>query len=171
MAVFQYILKDNSGTRKEGEIQASTLDAAIHNLTDQEQVIISIKELDTSWDFLGPFLDEVNLSYERFKSRVPLSNLVFFTRQLATMFSAGLTIEKSIKGLASDEKHPRLRKILKKVVENIRQGLNLSDALSRHPGVFNDLYISMIKAGEISGNFPLANSKTEFNNKKLNPLH
>ena len=116
MAVFQYILKDNSGTRKEGEIQASTLDAAIHNLTDQEQVIISIKELDTSWDFLGPFLDEVNLSYERFKSRVPLSNLVFFTRQLATMFSAGLTIEKSIKGLASDEKHPRLRKILKKVV-------------------------------------------------------
>ena len=152
MAVFQYTLKDNSGTRKEGEIQASTLDAAIHNLTDQEQVIISIKELDTSWDFLGPFLDEVSLSYERFKSRVPLSNLVFFTRQLATMFSAGLTIEKSIKGLASDEKHPRLRKILKKVVENIRQGLNLSDALSRHPGVFNNLYIAMIKAGEISGN-------------------
>tara|TARA_B100001179_G_C18576178_1_gene397649 strand:+ start:374 stop:1621 length:1248 start_codon:yes stop_codon:yes gene_type:complete len=152
MAVFQYVLKDTSGNRKEGEIKAATLDTAIQTLTEQDQVIITIKEEDTSWDFLGPFLDEINLSYERLKNRIPLTNLVFFTRQLATMFSAGLTIERSIQGLAADEKHPRLKKVLNKVVQNVRQGLNLSASFQLHPGVFNNLYIAMIKAGEISGN-------------------
>ena len=152
MAVFQYVLKDSSGERNEGEISAATLDTAIQKLTAQDQVIITIKEQDTSWDFLGPFLDEINLSFERLKNRIPLTNLVFFTRQLATMFSAGLTLERSIQGLAADEKHPRLKKVLNKVVVNIRQGLNLSAAFQRHPGVFNNLYIAMIKAGEVSGN-------------------
>ena len=152
MAVFQYVLKDTSGNRKEGEIKAATLDTAIQTLTEQDQVIITIKEEDTSWDFLGPFLDEINLSYERLKNRIPLTNLVFFTRQLATMFSAGLTIERSVQGLAADERHPRLKKVLNKVVQNVRQGLNLSASFQRHPGVFNNLYIAMIKAGEISGN-------------------
>tara|TARA_B100001765_G_scaffold213908_1_gene180687 strand:+ start:219 stop:1466 length:1248 start_codon:yes stop_codon:yes gene_type:complete len=152
MAVFQYVLKDTSGNRKEGEIKAATLDTAIQTLTEQDQVIITIKEEDTSWDFLGPFLDEINLSYERLKNRIPLTNLVFFTRQLATMFSAGLTIERSVQGLAADEKHPRLKKVLNKVVQNVRQGLNLSASFQLHPGVFNNLYIAMIKAGEISGN-------------------
>ena len=152
MDVFQYVLKDTSGNRKEGEIKAATLDTAIQTLTEQDQVIITIKEEDTSWDFLGPFLDEINLSYERLKNRIPLTNLVFFTRQLATMFSAGLTIERSVQGLAADEKHPRLKKVLNKVVQNVRQGLNLSASFQRHPGVFNNLYIAMIKAGEISGN-------------------
>ena len=152
MAVFQYVLKDTSGDRKEGEIKAATLDTAIQTLTAQDQVIITIKEQDTSWDFLGPFLDEINLSFERLKNRIPLTNLVFFTRQLATMFAAGLTIERSVQGLAADEKHPRLKKVLNKVVQNVRQGLNLSAAFQRHPGVFNNLYIAMIKAGEISGN-------------------
>ena len=152
MAVFQYVLKDTSGNRKEGEIKAATLDTAIQTLTAQDQVIITIKEEDTSWDFLGPFLDEINLSFERLKNRIPLTNLVFFTRQLATMFAAGLTIERSVQGLAADEKHPRLKNVLNKVVQNVRQGLNLSAAFQRHPGVFNNLYIAMIKAGEISGN-------------------
>ncbi len=152
MAVFQYIVKDDGGNRKEGQISASTLDNAIQKLTNQEQVIIRIKEQDTTWDFLGPFLDEINLSVEKMKHRIPLGNLVFFTRQLATMFSAGLTLERAIHGLAVEEKHSRLKKVLTKVAENIRKGLNLSEALSRHPGVFSNLYIALTKAGEVSGN-------------------
>jgi len=152
MAVYQYIVKDDGGNRKEGQISASTLDNAIQKLTNQEQVIIRIKEQDTTWDFLGPFLDEINLSVEKMKHRIPLGNLVFFTRQLATMFSAGLTLERAIHGLAVEEKHSRLKKVLTKVADNIRKGLNLSEALSRHPGVFSNLYIALTKAGEVSGN-------------------
>ena len=93
MAVFTYLAKNSEGKRNEGEIRADSLDNAIQKLTSNGQMVISLKEVDDTLDFLGPFLDEVQLSIERIKNRVPLANIVFFTRQLATMFSAGLTLE------------------------------------------------------------------------------
>ncbi len=152
MPAFSYLLKDESGARKEGEIKADNLDAAMKKLSSNGQIIVRLKEIDTSWDFIGPFIDEINLSIERIKNRIPLSNLVFFTRQLATMYAAGLTLERAISGLASEEKHPRLKKVLTHVSENIRKGLSLSEALERHPGVFSHLFVALTSAGEVSGN-------------------
>ena len=152
MAIFNYLTKDNEGNRKEGEIRAESLDGAIQKLTSNGQMVISLKETDDTFDFLGPFLDEIQLSIEKAKNRVPLSNIVFFTRQLATMFSAGLTLERAIQSLGAEEKHRKFKKVLNSVSENIRKGLNLSESLARHPGVFNTLFIAMVKAGEVSGN-------------------
>jgi len=152
MAVFQYLTKDDDGNRKEGKIHADSLDIAAQKLSSGGMVVVNVKEVDTTWDFLGPFLDEVSLSIERFKNRIPLSNIVFFTRQLSTMFSAGLTIERAIMGLALEEKHKKFKKVLTNVGENIRKGLNLSESLERHPGVFSNLFVALIKAGEVSGN-------------------
>ena len=152
MAIFNYLTKDTEGNRKEGEIRADSLDGAIQKLTSNGQMVISLKETDDTFDFLGPFLDEIQLSIEKAKNRVPLSNIVFFTRQLATMFSAGLTLERAIQSLGAEEKHRKFKKVLTSVSENIRKGLNLSESLARHPGVFNTLFIAMVKAGEVSGN-------------------
>ena len=152
MAIFNYLTKDSEGNRKEGEIRADSLDGAIQKLTSNGQLVISLKEVDDTFDFLGPFLDEIQLSIEKLKNRVPLSNIVFFTRQLATMFSAGLTLERAIQSLGAEEKHRKFKKVLNSVSDNIRKGLNLSESLARHPGVFNTLFIAMIKAGEVSGN-------------------
>ena len=152
MAVFTYLAKNSEGKRNEGEIRADSLDNAIQKLTSNGQMVISLKEVDDTLDFLGPFLDEVQLSIERIKNRVPLANIVFFTRQLATMFSAGLTLERAIQSLGAEEKHKKFKKILTSVSENIRKGLNLSESLTRHPGVFNTLFVAMVKAGEVSGN-------------------
>lgn len=152
MPTFNYLIKDTEGQRKEGEIRAENLNKATEKLAVNGQMVISLKELDTTWDFLGPFLDEINLSMERLKNRIPLTNLVFFTRQLSTMFSAGLTLERSIQGLAAEERHTRLKKVLTNVGENIRKGLSLSEALDRHPGVFSSLYVALTRAGEVSGN-------------------
>ena len=152
MAVFHYLTKDQEGTRKEGEIRADSLDLAVEKLSSNGQMIISLKEANETFDFLGPFLDEIQLSIEKIKNRVPLSNIVFFTRQLATMFSAGLTLERAIQSLAAEEKHKKFKRILINVAENIRKGLNLSESLSRHPGGFNSLFVAMTKAGEVSGN-------------------
>ncbi|RTZ93784.1 MAG: type II secretion system F family protein, partial [Candidatus Neomarinimicrobiota bacterium] len=129
-----------------------SLDLAMKKLSADNQIIVKLEEVDTSWDFIGPFIDEINLSIERFKNRIPLTNLVFFTRQLATMYSAGLTLERAIRGLASEERHPKMKKVLTNVGENIRKGLSLSEALQRHPGVFSTLFVSLTKAGEVSGN-------------------
>jgi type IV pilus assembly protein PilC len=68
------------------------------------------------------------------------------------MFSAGLTLERAIQSLGAEEKHKKFKKILNSVSENIRKGLNLSESLTRHPGVFNTLFVAMVKAGEVSGN-------------------
>ncbi len=152
MAIFNYLTKDNEGNRKEGEIRADSLDGAIQKLSANGQMVISLKETDDTFDFLGPFLDEIQLSIEKAKNRVPLSNIVFFTRQLATMFSAGLTLERAIQSLGVEEKHRKFKKVLNSVSDNIRKGLNLSESLARHPGVFNTLFIAMVKAGEVSGN-------------------
>jgi len=152
MPAYTYLIKDEAGGRSEGEIKADSLDLAMKKLSTGNQIIVKLEEVDTSWDFIGPFIDEINLSIERFKNRIPLSNLVFFTRQLATMYSAGLTLERAIRGLASEERHPKLKKVLTNVGENIRKGLSLSEALQRHPGVFSTLFVSLTKAGEVSGN-------------------
>ena len=152
MSVFQYLIKDLEGKRKEGEIRAESLDLAVLKLTTSGQMVISLKEADDTLDFLGPFLDEIQLSIEKIKNRIPLSNIVFFTRQLATMFSAGLTLERAIQSLSVEEKHKKFKKTLITVGDNIRKGMNLSESLTRHPGVFNNLFVAMTKAGEVSGN-------------------
>ena len=152
MAVYNYLTKNTEGKRKEGEIRADNLDNAIQKLTANGQMVITLKEVDDSFDFLGPFLDEIQLSIEKAKNRIPLSNIVFFTRQLATMFSAGLTLERAIQSLGAEEKHRKFKKVLTSVSDNIRKGLNMSESLARHPGVFNNLFIAMVKAGEVSGN-------------------
>ena len=152
MSVFQYLIKDLEGKRQEGEIRAESLDLAVQKLTTGGQMVISLKEADDTLDFLGPFLDEIQLSIEKIKNRIPLSNIVFFTRQLATMFSAGLTLERAIQSLSVEEKHKKFKKILITVGDNIRKGMNLSESLTRHPGVFNNLFVAMTKAGEVSGN-------------------
>ncbi len=97
------------------------------------------------------FIEEFNLAVAKIKSRVPLKNLVFFARQLATMFAAGLTLEKSLTNLAQEEKHAGFKKTLNAVAEDIRRGLSLSDAMEKHPGTFDNLFIALVKAGEVSG--------------------
>ena len=112
MAVFNYLTKDPEGKRKEGEIRADSLDTAVQKLSANGQMVITLKEVDDTFDFLGPFIDEIQLSIEKAKNRIPLSNIVFFTRQLATMFSAGLTLERAIQSLGVEEKHRKFQKIL-----------------------------------------------------------
>ena len=151
MAVFHYLVKNDEGSRSEGDVRAENMDLALQKVASNGQIVITLKEVDTTFDFLGPFLDEINLTFERLKNRVPLANIVFFTRQLATMFASGLTIERSLFFLQQEEKNKKFKKILNDIESNIRKGLLLSDALERHPGVFFNLYIALVRAGEVSG--------------------
>ena len=151
MPEFTYIVRSESGVRHEGIIEAFNLNEASEKLRSDGLTVIKISERDTSFDFLTPFLERLNLEIEKFKNKVPLSTLVFFTRQLATMFAAGLTIERSIFFLAQEEKNKKFKKVLYDLESNIKRGLLLSDALERHPGVFFNLYIALVRAGEVSG--------------------
>lgn len=121
--------------------------------TSKEEAFAKIaqtkKKKNQQWG--DDFIEELNLSISKLKARIPLKTLVFFTRQLATMFAAGLTLEKALTNLAKEEKHPRFKKSLEKVADDIRKGLSLSDAMERQPGTFSSLFIALVKAGEVSG--------------------
>ena len=151
MPQFTYIVRTQDGVRKEGSINSDNINQASEELRSDGLIVVKITERDTTFDFLTPFLDRLNLEIEKFKNRIPLSVLVFFTRQLATMFAAGLTIERSLFFLGQEEKNVKFKKILNDIETNIRRGLLLSDALERHPGVFFKLYIALVRAGEVSG--------------------
>jgi len=151
MPRFDYIIRTKDGVREEGAIDADNINIASEKLSANDSAVIKITEKDTTFDFLTPFFERLNLSIEKYKNRVPLTTLVFFTRQLATMFAAGLTIEKSLFFLAQEEKNKRFQKVIADIEANIRRGMLLSEALERHSGVFNQLYISLVKAGEVSG--------------------
>ena len=151
MPEFNYIARNQDGVRIEDSITADNLKEASNKLLSDKLSIIKISERDTSFDFMVPFMERFNISMEKLKTRIPLTNLVFFTRQLSTMFNAGLTLEKAISFLSKEEKHRTFKKILIDIESSVKKGLLLSDALGRHPGVFNNLYISLVKAGEVSG--------------------
>ena len=151
MPEFSYIARTQDGVRKEDVISAPNIKEASDILSSQNLSVVKITERDTSFDFMGPFMERFNLSIQRLKNRVSITTLVFFTKQLSTMFNAGLTLEKAISFLSKEEKHRSFKKVLIDIESSVKKGLLLSDALGRHPGVFNNLYISLVKAGEVSG--------------------
>ncbi len=152
MAGFQYIVKDAKGLRVEGTIKATTMDEAIDKLTKEGSILISVKSTSEG-AFKGKMtlFDKLMLTIYKIRTGVSLKTLVFFTRQLATMYSAGLTIEKSLSNLGKEEKNKKFRNVLIKLANDIKKGFSLSEAMELHPGVFNSLYISLVKAGEVSG--------------------
>ena len=151
MPEFSYIVRTTKGSRETGEISAENYNVALDKLQVNGSSVIKLIERDTSFDFIKPFLDRLSIAVEELKNRVPLNTLVFFTRQLSTMFSAGLTIERALYFLSTEEKNSKFKKILLKISDDVKKGLLLSNALENHPGVFSNLYISLVKAGEVSG--------------------
>jgi len=154
MPNYSYVIKDADGARHEDNIRAASYEAAVDLLRKRGAAqIVSVREVRG-----GLAVDEmtvgeqVALAIYRWRTRVPLGTLVFFTRQLSTMFSAGLTIEKSITNLMSEERNYRFKKILVQISTDLKKGYSLSEALAKHPGVFSNLYVALVHAGEVSGN-------------------
>ncbi len=152
MPNFSYIVKDAKGARVEGIMKADTLDMAVEKLAKEGSTIISVKAASEG-AFKGKLslFDKIMLTIYKIRTGVSLKTLVFFTRQLSTMFSAGLTIEKAISDLEKEEKNKKFAKVLRRLSDDIRKGYSLSEAMEQHPGVFNPLYVALVQAGEVSG--------------------
>lgn len=85
------------------------------------------------------------------KKKIKLSDLVIFTRQLSTMISAGVPLARSLSALQGDASNPYLREVLTGVTKDIESGAPLGDALAKHPTVFSEVYVNMVRAGEEGG--------------------
>jgi len=99
---------------------------------------------------------------KKIKSKI----LMIFTRQLATLIDSGLPLLRSLNVLSRQERDKLLKKTINKVADSVQSGSTFSDALALHPRVFNDLYVNMVKAGEVGGVLELVlNRLSEFQEK------
>lgn len=85
------------------------------------------------------------------KPKVKTNDLVLFTRQLSTMVSAGVPLLRALNTLETQSENPTMKEILGELIKDVQSGAQLADALAKHPKVFSDIYVNMIRAGEAAG--------------------
>lgn len=143
MAKFQYQGTTAQGVPQSGEIEAADEQAAqnalrARHITPYELVLI--KESKRIEDIISR------------QRKVPEDALVVFTRQLATMIDANVTVFNSLTMLAEQQDNIRLREALQLVARGVEEGTTLADSFGLEPDIFSELYIAMVRAGEESGN-------------------
>jgi type IV pilus assembly protein PilC len=145
---FAYIAKDRSGAELSGIVNGPSADHAIEELHKRGLVVLHVTEDRTGkGDAIPWYKKELAL----FPSSTGTRDLALFTRQLATLFEAGIPLVRGLRGLSADETNKQLSRTVKDIAERVEQGSNLSDAMAVHPRTFNKLYVSMVRAGEGSG--------------------
>lgn len=140
--LFKYKALTKSGEERIGTIEANSEDIAISSIQRRGLVIVSIKNTaDVS-------LFEMDIA---FFSSIKNKDIVVLSRQIATLFSAQVPVLRAFRLIADESSHPVLRQKLNRVANDIQGGLPISEALNKHPSVFSDFYVNMVKSGEETG--------------------
>jgi MSHA biogenesis protein MshG len=143
VAIFTYIGRDSQGNSTKGEVEASSMDTAADQVMQRGILPSSIKEKKSEGESLDLSLI--------FASKVGMSDLIIFTRQLYSLTKAGIPILRAINGLAESTHSKLLSESLQDVLVRMRNGYSLSIAMGAHPRVFSQLYVSLIQVGENTG--------------------
>ena len=139
MPSFSYVARDTvSGREIRNSVEATTEQAAITALLNRNLLVVSIAE-------------KASKKSKSAGNKVPLQDLVMFTRQLATMIDAGLAMVQSLQALAEQSTNKVMRDVINDVCTRVEAGDSFSEALAKHPKVFNKLFICMVGAGEKGG--------------------
>ena len=136
MPKFKFKAKSAAGRSESGVVNARTEEEALAELRKRQLQNITVK------------LERAGVGA---KPGASTEDLVIFTRQLATMIGAGIPLMEAMEILHAQTENPRFAVVLDRVVEDIRAGSDLSAAMSKYPTVFSNIYLAMIRAGEVSG--------------------
>jgi MSHA biogenesis protein MshG len=142
MAKFSYKAKNRQGRLLEGVMEAPTQAQAEKILADNLYEVLSLAKLKTEWTLKGLLA--------QFET-VPPSQFVFFIRQLATLLKAGVPMLTTLEALQEEIRNPLLKGAVGTIYRDVQRGESFSFAVSQHPRVFNTLFVSMIRAGEATG--------------------
>lgn len=141
--LFHYVALAKDGTRNEGELQAFSQEAALQELQKRELNVVSMDEKAENKEF--------EILKDLFKKKIEQKEIVIFSRQVATLFEAGVSALKGFRLLAAENENPIFKAELIAVSDDIEGGLSLSNSLKRHPDIFSPFFINMVKSGEESG--------------------
>lgn len=158
MKRYRYRAVTDAGEVVEGELDALTVQSITDRLLDQGQVPLEVREMAvenaTHWT------DRVT---SRLQPRVSGRQIGLFTHELSTMLMAGLTLEYSLELLIDLAETPALEHMLRRLLDRIRRGEGLAEALAEERGTFSPTYLHLVRAGEISGTLPAVMQRlTEF---------
>jgi len=143
-ATFQYKVRDNSGRLLQGQVEGDSQALVAGKLRAMGYTPIAIEEQKSSK--VGADVKIPGLS-----DRVSMKDVAVFSRQFATMINSGLSLIRALHILGDQTENKKLAAVTAEVRLDIEKGASLSQALSRHPKVFNRLYVAMVRAGETGG--------------------
>ncbi|HSX14525.1 MAG TPA: type II secretion system F family protein [Candidatus Saccharimonadales bacterium] len=142
MVTYEYTAKNNTtGEMLKAEVQADSTSAAAKLLVDQGLFPITIQDKSKQ-----NVLAKVNIL-----NRVSTRDLVIFTRQLSTLINAGLPLVQSLHNVQSQLSSKTLKEAAADIIASVEGGMSLSEALGKHPKIFNEIYVYLVAAGETSG--------------------
>jgi len=139
MATFVFKAMDLAGAKAAGEVEAESKQAVTDQLKARGLIVLAIADKSPS--------KEISFG----KKKIKATDMTIMVRQLSTMISSGMTILKSLYVLESQTENKALAEVIVKVRKDVEAGLPMSDALERHPKVFNPLFVAMTRAGETGG--------------------
>lgn len=148
MPNYIYQAINENGNTVSGTLEAESVEAANSILSSRGLIPSKInqeqgKSGDNIWSQIMSATSTVKVSY-----------LIIFTKQFRSMLGAGVPVLRLLQVLEAQTESRGLRKALSTIIQDIRQGSSLSEALEKYPKIFSRLYCAMIKAGEVSGNVP-----------------
>jgi type IV pilus assembly protein PilC len=140
MSTYVFKAMDLAGVKARGEVDADSKQAVSDQLKARGLIVLEIADKHSS--------REINIS---FMESVKAGDLAVFSRQLSTMTSSGMSILRALYVLEEQTESKLLKETIVAVRKDVEAGLPLSDAMARHPKVFNPLFVSMTRAGETGG--------------------
>jgi type IV pilus assembly protein PilC len=141
MKKFDYQAKDSSTNKiVKATVQADSESAAAKLLIAQGFTPLDIKEVNEEGNLLN-----------RLTGRITTKDKIVFTRQLATLIGAGLPLSQSLHTVVEQTNNKRLRDVAEDIVASVEGGKSLSESFSKHPDVFDKVFLALIAAGEVSG--------------------
>lgn len=140
MSEFSYQATNADGKQVKGTIEGVNRDAVIAQLVEQ-----NLKPREVV------LLTEGKTPRKLFKKKVKTDELMLFTRQLSTMVAAGVPLLRALTTLESQAANPTLREAIQEIVKDVQGGAQLADSLEKHPSIFSDVYVNMVRAGEAAG--------------------
>jgi len=143
--LFKYKIINQDGEEIEGKIDAISEDVAISSLQGRGLVISSIQEVGKRRLF------GLDLNFSIFE-RVSNKDIVILSKQISTLFGAQVSALRVFRLLSDEAENAVLGRVLKQVADDIQGGNSISVALSKHPKIFTEFYVNMVKSGEESGN-------------------
>jgi type II secretory pathway component PulF len=144
MPIFSYKARDRQGAMITGTLEGSDRATIETNLDRMGLIPINVSQTKGPPSFR---LADIGSIFQQVTSQ----DLIVFSRQLATLFAAGIPLTRALSTLESQAANPKFKGVVKNIRDDIEGGSTLANAFSKHPKVFSELYVGMVEAGEAGG--------------------